>query len=235
MSQKTSTTIPCLPCESLDATVDFWQAMGFRVTYKQQSPNPYAAAHFGDFDIHFFGLKQLSPHDNFSTCLVIVTEVEQLHQKFTERLRTHLGRVPGQGFPRISRMRPGQTRFTLTDVAGNSVIFIKRGAEDEQAAEEYKKAGLSSIQRAVAVATRLRDFKNDDAAAARALDNALAREKDTTSADYARALAARIDLAVASDDTPRANQLYAQFQTMRLTKTQRCNLHREFPLLDTLN
>jgi hypothetical protein len=65
--------------------------------------------------------------------LALVPEVEQLHRQFTDRLRAALGRVPGTGFPRISRMRPGQTRFTLTDVAGNAVIFIKHGDEDEAA------------------------------------------------------------------------------------------------------
>lgn len=64
MFETNSTTIPCLPCESLDAALEFWQAMGFRVTYQQRLPNPYAAARFGDFEIHFFGLKQLKLQDN---------------------------------------------------------------------------------------------------------------------------------------------------------------------------
>lgn len=86
----------------------------------------------------FFGLKQLAPAENYSTCLIIVPEVEQLHQQFSQHLRTSLGKVPAQGFPRISRMKPGQSRFTLTDNAGNSIIFIKQGVEDEAAAQAYK-------------------------------------------------------------------------------------------------
>jgi hypothetical protein len=134
-----------------------------------------------------------------------------LHETFAGRLRAALGRVPDRGFPRISRMRPGQTRFTLTDVAGNSVIFIKRGPEDEAAAEEYKQPGLTPLQRAVAVAARLRDYHNDDAAAAKALDSVLARRKEA-SPDYARALAVRLELAEALDDPERAGELRAQLE-----------------------
>lgn len=112
--------------------------------------------------------KQLKPEENFTTCLVMVGEVEQLHATFAERLRAALGPVPGRGFPRISRMRPGQTRFTLTDVAGNSVIYIKRGEEDEATAEEQQAPRPDPLAAALALAARLRDFKNDDAAAARA-------------------------------------------------------------------
>ena len=209
MSTTPATTIPALPCVNLDESLTFRRAVGFEVTYTQKAPNPYAVIRYDDYELHLFGLKQLKPEDNFTTCLVIVAEVEQLHATFAGRLKAALGRVPGRGFPRISRMRPGQTRFTLTDVAGNSVIYIKRGEEDEAAAEAYKQEGLTPLQRALAVAARLRDFHNDDAAAAKTLDAALARHNEP-SPDYARALAARIELAEALDDPQRAAELRAQ-------------------------
>lgn len=208
-----TTTIPALPCVSLGESLAFWEALGFEVTYRQKAPNPYAVIHYDDYDLHLFGLKQLKPEENFSTCLIIVPEVEQLHGEFVSRLRAALGRVPGRGFPRISRMKPGQTRFTLTDVAGNSVIYIKRGGKDEAAAEEYKQAGLSPLRRAVAVAARLRDFKNDDGAAAKALDGALARHTEPR-ADFAAALEARIELAEAMGDAEMARELSARLREL---------------------
>lgn len=219
----TTTTIPALPCVSLDDSLIFWEALGYIVTYKQKAPNPYAVIRYDDYELHLFGLKQLNPQDNFTICLIMTPEVEQLHRIFAERLRAALGRVPGSGLPRISRMRPGQTRFTLTDVAGNSVIYIKRGGEDEAAAEEYKREGLTSLQRALAVAARLRDFHNDDAAAAKALDSALARHKEV-SLDYGRALAARIELAEAMDDPERARELRAQLADLPLSDEERRSL-----------
>ena len=203
------TTIPALPCVSLDESLAFWEALGYEVTYRQKAPNPYAVIRNEDYELHLFGLKGLKPEENFTTCLIIGPEVELLHAEFAERLRAALGRVPSRGFPRISRMRPGQTRFTLTDVSGNSIIFIKRGPEDEAAAQEYTQPGLNPLQRAVALAARLRDYHTDDVMAAKALDSALARHNEPT-ADYARALAARIELAEALDDPDRAAELRAK-------------------------
>jgi hypothetical protein len=226
-----TTTIPLLPCASLDESLAFWEVLGYEVTHRQKAPNPYGVIRYDDYELHLFGLKQLDPADNFTTCLVIVPEVEQLHETFAGRLRSAFGRVPGRGFPRISRMRPGQTRFTLTDVAGNSVIFIKRGDEDEAAAEEYKRAGLTPLQRALAVAARLRDFKNDDAAAAKALDGALARHNEP-SLDYARALAARIELAEALGEPGRARELRAQLEDLPLSAEDRRALEGGVSALD---
>jgi hypothetical protein len=209
-----TTTIPALPCESLDRALEFWQAMGFTIGYRQRAPNAYAVIRAPEYELHLFGLKQLRPQDNFSTCLVIVPEVEQLHQAFSDRMRESLGKVPSKGFPRISRMRPSQSRFTLTDVAGNSVIFIKRGGEDMEASAPDEQPGQTPLQRAITLAARLRDFKHDDAAAAKALDIALAREPDQASPSYARAIADRLELAIALDDDERAQALRAELDRL---------------------
>lgn len=234
MSSPNSTTVPLLPCEAFDATLDFWQALGYEVTYKQRAPNPYAAMQYDDYEIHFFGLKQLDPQANFSACLVIVPEVEGLHATFAGRLKEALGRVPARGFPHITRMRPGQTRFTVVDNAGNSVMFIKRGPEDEEAAQEYKKEGLTPLQRAVSLAARLRDYKHDDAAAAKVLDVALARPHQEAPLDVARALTARIELAAAMEEPERARDLHAQFRNLSLSEAERGLFAHELAALDAL-
>lgn len=218
------TTIPALPCVDLDQTLAFWSSLGFTVSYTQRKPNPYAVINADDYCLHFFGLKQLAPAENYSTCLIIVPEVEQLHQQFSQGLRTSLGKVPAQGFPRISRMKPGQSRFTLTDNAGNSIIFIKQGVEDEAAAQAYQNPELSPLQRAIAVAARLRDFKNDDHAAAKTLDNALTRYPDAPSFDYAQALLARIELAQALGQHQQFEQLTTQLNSIALNPEQRQQL-----------
>lgn len=230
-----SITIPALPCESLDDLLVFWQALGFKVTYKQKAPNPYAVLRFeDDYEIHFFGLKQLKPQDNFSSCLVIVPEAEQLHATFSERLKTHLGKVPNRGFPHITRMKPKQTRFTIVDVAGNSIIFVKHGKEDESAAEEYLQPGQTSLQKALSTAARLRDFKNDDAAAAKVLDNVLSKGIQGTPVELAKVLIARIELAIALDDPEKARALFAQFKNLKLSESERLSLVDEISLLKSL-
>ena len=208
------TAIPALPCISLEATFPFWQALGFEVTYQQKSPSVYGVVRRNNYELHFYGLKGLDPQTAFSTCVVIVPDVERLHATFARGLRAALGKLPVAGIPRITRMKPGQTRFTVVDPSGNSVIFVKRGPEDEAAAEEYKRAGQTPLQKALSVAARLRDFKNDDAAAAKTLDNALARHPDAAPAERAAVLAARLELAEALGDSARAVELAAELERL---------------------
>ncbi len=207
MSDRGATTIPLLPAVSFDDSIAFWLALGFELTLRQQAPNSYAVVRYEDFELHLFGLKQLRPEENFTTCLVIVTEVELLHALFLDRLEHHIRRSVFRGLPRLSRMRPGQTRFTVTDVSGNSVIFVKRGDEDDEAAAQYKRADLTPLQRAVALAERERDFKTDDTAAARVLDTAIKRYAGDTSAEYRRAVEARLELAVLYEEHARVEEL----------------------------
>lgn len=202
--------MPALPCVSLDETLELWSAIGFQVTYRQVAPNAYGVVARDGYELHFFGLKGIVPTDNFSTCLVMLPEVEALHAEFELRLRGLLGRAPTRGLPRISRMRPGQTRFTLTDPNGNSVIFIRFGPEDEARAQAYKDPSLTPLQRAVRLAERLRDYHLDDHAASRALDVALKKAVDETAEDRRAALLMRAELARAQDDPDLAQRLESE-------------------------
>ncbi|HEY1014721.1 MAG TPA: hypothetical protein VGE07_18565 [Herpetosiphonaceae bacterium] len=227
MSAPVPRTIPLLPCVELDATMAFWQALGFTPSYIQRVPNPYVVLEGDGYHLHFFGLPQQPPEANYSCCMVLVSDVESIHRTFAERLRAHLGWVPGSGFPRISRMRPGQTRFTLTDISGNSIMFIKQGDEDEEAAQAYTEPGLAPLEKALRVAARLRDFKTDDAAAAKALDAALRHNPAEPSLTYARVLAARLELAGALGDAARAGDLRAQLDALPLDPTDRAAIDAE--------
>jgi catechol 2,3-dioxygenase-like lactoylglutathione lyase family enzyme len=35
-------TYPCLPCRNLDESISFYEGLGFKTTYRQTRPNPYA-------------------------------------------------------------------------------------------------------------------------------------------------------------------------------------------------
>ena len=170
-----ATSIPVLPCVSLDETLDFYRLLGFEPTYRQSSPNPYAVAQRDGAQLHFAGIKGLDPARAYTTCLVIVSEVERLHGGFAEGLRSAYGKLPVAGLPRITRMKKGQSRFTVVDPSGNSVIFIRRDAPDDYD-EGAAPAPPSPLGRALRAAARLRDFKTDDRAAAKVLEAALARE-----------------------------------------------------------
>lgn len=225
------TMIPVLPSVSLPATLAFYRLLGFEVTYEQHKPYVYAATRRGGMEVHFMGIKELDPKDAYSTCLVMVPEVEQLHATFADALRGGYGKLPITGIPRITRMKPGQTRFTIVDVAGNSLVFIKRdagGSEDEEPLEAVKRRpGESRLAHGVRFAARLRDFKNDDEMAARVLDLALARPEPGDPIERARALAARIELAIALADPARADALGAELAALPLSPEQRDELAAE--------
>ncbi|WP_224248256.1 VOC family protein [Hyalangium gracile] len=230
------TTIPLLPCVSLDETLEFYKALGFEVTYRQLSPNPYAVVRRGGFELHFFGLKGLNPEAAFSACLVVVEEVENLHETFAEALRKRYGKLPIAGVPRITRMKPRQSRFTLVDLAGNSVIFVKRNAPEEasKSPEKHEPGQRSRMERALEMAARLRDNKMDDAAAAKVLDLALARNEAASPFEQARALAARAELAVALGDEERARALRTELQQLPLSEEERLRLGDELQAADRL-
>jgi hypothetical protein len=49
------------------------------------------------------------------------------HAAFVAAMRASYGRVLTARRPRITRLRPGATSFTLVDPSGNSIIFIQPG------------------------------------------------------------------------------------------------------------
>lgn len=222
------TAIPCLPCVSLAETLDFYQALGFEVTYQQASPYVWAATKRGGLDLHFYGLKEMKPEECHSCCLVQVEDPEPLHQTFSEALRTKFGKLPVAGFPRITRFKPGQTRFTVVDPNGNSVVYLRR---DEPEGMDPK---LTGLPKALVTATRLRDSKNDDASAAKVLDVALARYPDAPPLDRARALAARAELAVARGEAEILRTVRAELQTIDLPDQDRETYRHELEAAEVL-
>jgi catechol 2,3-dioxygenase-like lactoylglutathione lyase family enzyme len=87
-------TIPVLPCSELPEALRFYRALGFEVTYEQTKPNVYAATRRGNVQLHFMGIKNLDPARNFTTCLVMVAELEALHGSLSAGLAQAYGRVP---------------------------------------------------------------------------------------------------------------------------------------------
>lgn len=226
------TTIPVLPCIDLDETLAFYLRLGFAVTHQQTRPNVYAALERDGAHVHFAGVKGIDPKKAFSTCLMIVPEVEELHGLFAGALREAYGKVPVAGVPRISRMRKGQSRFTIVDPSGNSIIVIRRDGEVDDATKSYRP--MSRLGRALEQAVLLRDFKNDDAAAAKVLDIALAKSEPCPPVERARALAARIELALAAGDRLRAHALRSELGALELTPAQRAEMADELDPVDHL-
>jgi len=193
MEQKDWTTVPVLPCNAIGETLEFWGNMGFEITYRQDRPYQYGVVERNGNQLHFVRIKGVGA--GYSGCLMMVQKVEQAHADFCNALKMKLGRVPNSGVPRISRMRPGQSRFTVTDVSGNSVIVIQIGEKDQVEYEDADPATLTPLQKAISLALRLRDFKEDYPAAIKVIDTAIGKMGDGESAgDQAKALEIRKSL-----------------------------------------
>jgi hypothetical protein len=80
---------------------------------------------------------------------------------------------------------------------------------------------------------RLRDFKNDDAMAAKLIDVTLAREAGDPF-ERARLLAARVEIATALGDLPRAGAARAEIAALPLDGAQRAALAPELARADEL-
>ncbi|GIF74791.1 glyoxalase [Asanoa siamensis] len=192
------TMVPLLPCVAPDETLAFWRALGFEVTWDQRRPYLYLAFAWRSVDIHYGrAAKGVDPaEETTGGCLVMVDEVAPYHAAFVGKMRGAYGKVLAKGLPRITRYRPGASRFTIMDPSGNSVVFIQR---DEPAELEYGgSTELTGLAKVLDNARILREFKEDDLAAFRALNSGLRRHGETAPArDRALALAQLVELATA--------------------------------------
>ncbi|SEM38999.1 hypothetical protein [Rhodococcus maanshanensis] len=203
------TTVPLLPCRSIDEVAEFYGALGFTQTYRQVRPNPYVALQREDLGLHFSGIPGFNPEDSYGSCLVIVPDIGAMYGSFVEGLRAAFGRVPVSGIPRITRPRKRKNTgelsgFSVIDPGGNWIrIFAAPTGEVTPTPPATGK-----LARALQSAIVLGDSKGDDGQAARILDATLAREQEKASAaDLVEALVYRAELAIRLGDVVGAGAL----------------------------
>ncbi|WP_327003395.1 glyoxalase [Dactylosporangium sp. NBC_01737] len=216
------TTVPLLPCTAPEETLAFWRALGFTVTYEQKKPYLYLALRWSGFELHYSrAAAGVDPaQEATGGCLVLVDAVAPYHAAFVAAMRAAHGKILVKGLPRITRFRPGASRFTVMDPSGNSIIFIQR---DEPGEVEYggsKK--LQGLAKVLDNARILREFKNDDLAAFRALNSGLRRHGDSAPpVEQATALAALIELSTALDEPDRVAEWGERLRGLTLTDDER--------------
>jgi catechol 2,3-dioxygenase-like lactoylglutathione lyase family enzyme len=229
----TERTIPILPCRSIDDTLDFYRALGFQVTYRQERPNTYAVVRRGGIELQFFVLKALDPAQSYSSCYVLVPDVEALYEAFTTGLRAALGRLPSRGIPRITALKDmtyGVRQFVVVDPGGN---YIRIGQPIEpKPAPRAETAGR--LERALVAATTLADSKMDDAAAARVLDSAIGDDENAPDSVLVRARILRADLAYRSGDADAATAWLAEAEQIDLSEDERAGIADDLRRADDL-
>jgi hypothetical protein len=126
-----SKVIPILPCPDIRKQVTFYEQLGFEIKGIYTSPNAYAAVQLGTIELHFWGSRKLVPAENSSMCFIQVEDVDAVNDAFTMNLKTHTGKVPRSGIPKITKVRDlaSDRRFTLTDTGGNTIFIGTPAAE----------------------------------------------------------------------------------------------------------
>ncbi|MGI5217773.1 glyoxalase [Nocardia sp. CA-290969] len=231
------TAVPVLSTSDLARTLEFWRTLGYAVTHEQHKPYVYGALRAHDCEIHYYGApagENERQAQETAGCLIMVDDVAGRHREFTAALRKRYGKVPAKGSTRITRFRPGQTRFSAVDPDGNWITYIQLG-EPEDAAEYGGAAELSGLAKVLDNARILRDFKVDDKAAERALEAGLHRHgAEASRIELARAYAALVELAVALENPAKAAARRADLAALQLTETELSELAAEVGAADDL-
>jgi catechol 2,3-dioxygenase-like lactoylglutathione lyase family enzyme len=218
-------TYPCLPCADLDQAIAFYEALGFRRTYRQLKPNPYGVVVREDLQVHLFGIDGFDAANSYGTAIVVVPDPDALYQAFAAGLRDAYGKLPVAGIPRVTRPRKkfGTVRgFSIVDVGGNWLRISKAGSTERE--EGQKTEGLIGQ---LEVATRLGDAHGDEAQALRTLESGLKRYPDAPAVDRARALLYRAELAVRLGDSALARASLSAVDALVLSEEERSSIAQE--------
>lgn len=211
---------PLLPCRDIDEAIAFYEALGFKRTYRQVRPNPYVVMAREDIHIHLFGMDGFNPADSYGSVIIVVPDPDALYHAFAAGLRTAYGKLPVSGIPRILRPRKryGTVRgFSVVDVGGNWLRISKAGDTEDDANAE-KATGLAQI---VLTAARLGDARGDEALALKTLEGGIARFSDAPALEMARALLYRAELAVRLKDAALADVSLERTRALALTEDER--------------
>ena len=221
-------TYPCLPCGDIDESIAFYESIGFKKTYRQVRPNPYAVVALEEIQIHLFGMEGFNPAESYGSVIVAVPDPDSLYRDFAAGLRKVHGKLPVAGIPRMTRPRKkyGTVRgFSVVDPGGNWLRIYKLGESEEKNSAE-KAEGLAQI---IYVAARLGDAHGDEALALKTIENGLTRFADTSGAmDLAKAYLYRAELAVRTKDFELAKSSLLSAQSLKLTADDKVALTDEF-------
>jgi hypothetical protein len=220
-------TYPILPCRELDESISFYETLGFRRTYRQIRPNPYAVVALDDIQIHLCGIEGFNPVDSYGSVIIAVPDPDSLYQDFAAGLRKKYGKLPVAGIPRILRPRKkyGTVRgFTVVDPGGNWLRIYRLGdTEEDDSAEKVE--GLAQM---MYVAARLGDAHGDEALALKTLETGLTRFPEAAPIERAKAYLYRAELAVRMRNYELGQSSLTAATSVRLTHDERAALEEEF-------
>ncbi|MFI9531187.1 VOC family protein [Micromonospora rosaria] len=210
------TTVPLLPCASIDDMADFYEVLGFRTAYRQRRPNPYVVMQREDLHLHFFEIDGFDPAQSYGSCLVLTPDIDGLHRAFAAGMRAAYGKVLVSGTPRMTRPRArrnaaGVSGFSVIDPGGNWIRVVHRVAAAQP-------APVGRLATALANAVVQADSRGEVRQAVRILDSALARpEAGDDPVARVEVLVYRAELAMVLHDPGTATEMLAAVERVVMT------------------
>lgn len=216
--------IPILPCRSLNEQLDFYQSLGFEMTYRQARPNQYACVRHLIAELHFFVLKELDPAKNYSMCYVHVADVDAVYETLCESLKRNTNRIPVRGYPKITKPNSlaEDRRFNLVDPSGNRILIGTKHAAPQSKAEPEVTVHASKFRNAFETAYKLAHAKDDPAHAAKVLDLVLPRMEEAPLPLRYRAVILRADIAHLLDENEAALSFMDKVSQISLSSISLC-------------
>jgi hypothetical protein len=209
--------IPLLPCVSIKETLEFYQAIGSEITYQQKAPNNYIGLKVKGVEIHFFGMKQIKPDANFSSCYLVVDEIDVFYNLCRDGLKNVYGKIPIKGIPRINQIKDmptyGVRQFIIVDPSGNylrigqpipktdSVLFEENGNKPQKG---------TALTKAYELADQLANGKDDLKTAIAVIDKVLLSDDKSELDTLFKLISLRLEIANRTDDTVKVKELINQ-------------------------
>lgn len=210
---------PIFPCKSLNELLEFYQTLGFVVTYHQKSPNPYAVVEKGWLKLDFYSIKHHDPQKCYHTCYILTDEADDLYEEFTSALRKKNGKLPTRGLPRISEIRDkpsGVREFMFSDLAGNCIrIGRKINKLWNEDADEINAAN-NRLSLALDFAYKSEDEPDEYEKVGKVLDKAIEREKNHPCINLYKVMIIRADIAIEQEDLALAKTLLNEVKASQL-------------------
>lgn len=220
-------TYATLPCKELDESISFYESIGFKRTYRQLRPNPYAVVALEDIQIHLFGMDNFNPADSYGSVLIAVHNPDSLYRDFASKLRETFGKLPVAGIPRITRPRKkyGTVRgFSVVDPGGNWLRIFKLGeTEQEDSAKDLD--GLAGF---INVAARLGDAHADEELALKTLETGIKRFPAAPAIERVKAYLYRAELAVRTRNLDLARSSIDLAKSLELRDVEKTSIADEF-------
>ena len=222
-NSKINRTIPLFNCiYEIDEHLEFYTALGFDIIYYQKAPYRFATIKNEFTEIGFYGDKNFNPEISGGGCYIVVSNIDEVYEKLKSNLKSHYGKVPSKGVPRISKVNTTaeDRRMNITDPSGNTLIIGEELGESQvlMDAEEEKNKTLSKFEKNYKMAYRYAYSKEDFTAASNLLEYTFKLSDNTKEHDFINFFKAKVlylDITITLDRMNRAKELIKEIDEIK--------------------